>query len=211
MESWSKRFSPTARRRCASWLLRASSSRQVTVSPDSAMMTAGCDTAPSTTEYGDQIVDPDRRNAEQSRIGLAELENHVNRAGDHDRAKRCDGDAERVERAEQSAAHEQQRRPSDDHEEEKLGHRIGQLTGHQQRRLDHLDEIGHGGRDQLLLLVCGRLEAGEKTHYVMQIRAQLRIRRYADRATAPEAIARTHDLRSQQIASAIRFRPVLLE
>ena len=45
----------------------------------------------------------------------------------------------------------------------------------------------------------------------MQIRAQLRIRRYADRPTAPEAIAGAHDRCSQQVASAIRFRPVLLK
>ena len=32
-------------------------------------------TAPSTAKHGDQIVDADRRNAEQPRIGLTELEN----------------------------------------------------------------------------------------------------------------------------------------
>src|ERR1700733_13759277 len=76
--------------------------------------------APSTAKHGDQIVDTDRRNAEQPRIGLTELENEVNRAGDRDRAKRLDGDAEPVEAAQQAEAHEQQRRPSDDHEEKML-------------------------------------------------------------------------------------------
>src|ERR1700722_11535953 len=85
----------------------------------------------STAKHGDQIVNADRRNAEQARIGLTELENEVNRAPDRDRAKRLDGDAQSVERAEQSEAHEQKRRPSDDHEEEKLRRRIGQSTGHQ--------------------------------------------------------------------------------
>src|ERR1700722_307906 len=98
--------------------------------------------APSAAKHGDQIVDADRRNAEQSRIGLTELENKVNRAGDRDRAKRLDADAESVERAKQSEAQEQERRPSDDHEEENPWHWIGQLTGHQQGRFHHLHEIG---------------------------------------------------------------------
>src|ERR1700735_4985238 len=123
--------------------------------------------APSTAKHGDQIVDPDRRNVEQAGIGLAELENHVNRAGDRDRPKRLDGDAEHVERAQQSVAHEQQRRPTDDDKDKKLWHWIGQLTGHQQGRFHHLHEIGHGSGDELLLLVRGGLEAGEKTLFVM--------------------------------------------
>ena len=42
----------------------------------------------------------------------------------------------------------------------------------------------------------------------MQIGAQLRVRRHADRSTAPETIARAYDRRSQQIASAIRLGPL---
>ena len=55
-------------------------------------------------------------------------------------------------------------------------------------------------------------QGGEKTHYVMQIRAQLRIRRYAVRPGTPiNGIARANDRRAQQIAAPIRFRPILLE
>jgi len=74
-----------------------------------------------------------------------------------------------------------------------------------------LHEIGHSGRDKLLLLIRGGLKRGEETHDFVQIRAQLRIGRHADRPTAPETIARTHDCRSQQVASVLSLRPVLLK
>ncbi len=94
-----------------------------------------------------------------------------------------------------------------------FGTGLAKLTGHQQRRLHHFHEIGHGRDDELLLLVGGGVEAGEEGRYVMQVGAQLGVGRYAVRRrdTAPEAIARANDGVAQQIASAPCFRSVLLE
>jgi hypothetical protein len=47
-----------------------------------AQSVVGIGAGPSTTKHSDQIVDADRRDAEQTRIGLAELKNHEDRAGD---------------------------------------------------------------------------------------------------------------------------------
>src|SRR5271166_5837700 len=73
--------------------------------------------------------------ADHAGIGVRELQNQKNRAGDGDRTQKMRRDGDRVRRGDEAVAEKKRRGPQDHDDEKVRGERIGELPGHQHLRL----------------------------------------------------------------------------